>query len=133
VSQENVELVQKAYRAINDADDEALLRLATSDIELDVAGLVLDQGTFHGSEGTRAYVEGLREVWGESVRSHPEHFTEHGDRVLVMARTSARGRTSGAAVDARVAHVWTIRDGKIARFQTFRTREEALEAVGLRE
>jgi ketosteroid isomerase-like protein len=67
------------------------------------------------------------------VRSHPEQITEHGDRVLVIARTSAKGETSGVATDARVAHVWTIRGGKITRLQTFRTRDEALEAVGLRE
>jgi ketosteroid isomerase-like protein len=60
-------------------------------------------------------------------------LTEHGDRVVVMALTSAKGTTSGAATEARVAHVWTIRGGKIARLQTFRNPDEALEAVGLRE
>jgi uncharacterized protein len=132
MSRENVEVVQAAYRAINDADEEAFVRLAASDFELE-SHLLLDQGTFHGHEGARAYAEALREAWGETLRSYPEDLTEHGDRVVVMALTSAKGTTSGAATEARVAHVWTIRGGKIARLQTFRNPDEALEAVGLRE
>jgi ketosteroid isomerase-like protein len=63
----------------------------------------------------------------------PRSFAEHGDCVAVMARTSAKGKTSGAAIDMEVAHLWTIGGGRIARFQTFASHAEALEAVGLRE
>jgi uncharacterized protein len=133
MSQENVEIVQQAYRAINDGDVEAGLKLAASDIEIEVSGLFLDQGTFRGPEGLRAYTENLRKVWGDSLRSHPEEFIEHEDRVVVMTRTSATGQTSGATIDALLAHVWTIRGGKIVRFETFASRDEALEAAGLRE
>jgi uncharacterized protein len=133
MSQGNVEIVQQAYRAINDGDVEAGLKLAASDIEIEVSGLFLDQGTFRGPEGLRAYTENLRKVWGDSLRSHPEEFIEHEDRVVVMTRTSATGQTSGATIDALLAHVWTIRGGKIVRFETFASRDEALEAAGLRE
>src|SRR6476661_153429 len=133
MSQENVEIVQAAYRALNNADYDAGLRLCASDVEFEASGVMLDQGTYRGHDGFRAYQASLREVWGDSLRSHPENFAEHGDCVLVMARTSAKGNASGAAMDMDVAHVWTIRAGKIARFQTFASRAEALEALGLRE
>jgi ketosteroid isomerase-like protein len=58
---------------------------------------------------------------------------EHGDSVVVMAHSLAEGRTSGVATDVRVSHVWTVRAGKVARFQTFASHAEALEAVGLSE
>jgi ketosteroid isomerase-like protein len=132
MSRENVEIVQAAYRAINEADEETFVKLSADDVVLET-GLLLDQGTFHGPEGVRAYAQALRDVWGDTVRSYPEEITEHGDHVLVMARTSARGRASGAATDARIAHLWTLRAGKIDLCRTFRTREEALGAVGLRE
>ena len=133
MSQENVEVVKEAYRAINDRDDEAMLRLAASDVEIEASGLMLDQGTYRGHDGLRAYAESLRKVWGDSLRTHPEEFVEHGDWVMVMSRTSATGLTSGATVDALVAHVWTIRSGKIVRFGTFADRKTALEAAGLSE
>jgi hypothetical protein len=45
----------------------------------------------------------------------------------------ARGKTSGAEVDMRRGQVLTLRDGKVVRWRLFRTKEEALEAVGLSE
>jgi len=134
VSQENVQIVRTAYQAINDADDEALLDLCTSDVEVEASGLMLDQArTFRGHEGAREYAASLREVWGDTLRSSPERFVEHGDSVVVMAHSSATASASGVAIDARFTHVWTIRAGKVARFQTFASQAQALEAVGLRE
>jgi ketosteroid isomerase-like protein len=126
--------VRAAYRAINSGDEERLLGLTASEIEIQASsGVLLDQGTYRGHEGVVAYGQNLREVWGNSLRVHVEDLIEHRDHVVVTARTSARGESSGAEVDSPVAHVWTIQAGKIVRFQTFARREEALEAVGLSE
>jgi ketosteroid isomerase-like protein len=133
MSQENVQIVQAAYRAVNSGDTERLLGLAASDIEIQASGLMLDQGTYRGHEGAMAYGENLREVWGDSLHIHVEDFIEQGDHVVVLARTSARGKSSGAELDMPVAHVWTIRAGKIVRFQAFASRPDALEAAGLSE
>jgi ketosteroid isomerase-like protein len=133
MSRENVEIVRAAYRAFNSGDAERLLGLVASDIEIQASGLMLDQGTYEGHEGVVAYRENLREVWGDSLHIHVEDFIEEGDNVVVMARTSARGKSSGAEVDIPLAHVWTIRAGKIIRFQPFANREEALETLGLSE
>ena len=38
---------------------------------------------------------------------------------------------SGALVDTKGAHVWTLRDGKAIRLVIFATRERALAEVGL--
>ena len=133
MSQENVEVVKQAYRAINEGDFEAAVKLAASDIEIKASGLMLDQGTYRGHDGIRAYNESLRKVWGDSLRSHPEEFIEHEDRVVVMSRSIATGQTSGVTIDALVAHVWTIRGGKVVQFETFGSRQEALEAAGLSE
>jgi ketosteroid isomerase-like protein len=48
-------------------------------------------------------------------------------------RIRARGRSSGAVVERREWHVWTLRDGKLWRLRIYVTEAEALEAVGLSE
>src|SRR2546423_383654 len=106
MSQENVEIVRGAYRALNNGDEEALLDLAATDIEIEASGLMLDQGTFRGHEGVVAYIEILREVWADSLRVQVEDVIEQRGRVLVMVRTTAKGKGSGAEVDAALAHVW---------------------------
>jgi ketosteroid isomerase-like protein len=64
----------------------------------------------------------------------PDDFIEApGDRVLVLARHGGTGRGSGVRVDAPVAHVFTLRDGKVIEWRAYLDRAEALEAVGLSE
>ena len=133
MSQENVEIVKAAYEAVNSGDEERLLALAASDIEIQASGVMLDQGTYRGHEGAVAYRESLREAWGDSLHIQPVDFTAQRDHVVVTGRTSGTGKSSGAEVDIPVAHAWTIRAGEIVRFQTFRSHAEALEAVGLSE
>jgi ketosteroid isomerase-like protein len=43
----------------------------------------------------------------------------------------SRSGASGLAVERETAHVWTIRDGRLASIQIYRDRDEALKAVGL--
>jgi ketosteroid isomerase-like protein len=126
MSRENVEIVKQAYRALNDGDEEAGLKLAATDIEIEASGLMLDQGTYRGHEGVRAYNESLRKVWGDSLHSHPEEFIEHQDRVVVMSRHGADQRGDDrcsrrprlddpSREDRPVRDVWEPRGGPRSR------------------
>jgi hypothetical protein len=55
------------------------------------------------------------------------------DRVLLETLSTARGGASGAETELRAWNVFWFADGKIARRQgPFGTRDEALEAAGIR-
>ena len=56
-----------------------------------------------------------------------------GDDVVAFVRYRGRGTESGVEVEASMANVWTIRDGKAIRLRQFLDRGKALEAVGLSE
>jgi ketosteroid isomerase-like protein len=56
-----------------------------------------------------------------------------GDRVVVLATYTARGRSSGAQRQNEDGYVWTLRDGKAVSFEWFRNQADALKAAGLRE
>ncbi|MEX2252662.1 MAG: nuclear transport factor 2 family protein [Thermoleophilaceae bacterium] len=88
----------------------------------------------YGHEGVRRYMEILFEAL-DDYRMAPEEFIEVGeDQVLVFSREGGRGKESGAEVETHpTAHLWTIRDGKAVRMQSYWERADALEAVGLRE
>jgi ketosteroid isomerase-like protein len=55
------------------------------------------------------------------------------DRVLLLGRVVGRGRGSGAAVHAELGQVFTFRDGLLVSYRGYLDREEALQAVRLRE
>jgi hypothetical protein len=68
-------------------------------------------------------------------RMVPEEFIDAGgEQVLVLAREGGRGKGSGIAVQTNpTGHLWTIRDGRPARLESYWERANALLAVGLEE
>lgn len=50
---------------------------------------------------------------------------------LALLRHVGRGKGSGAELELRDAHVWTVRDGLAVRWRTYLDRAEALRDVGL--
>ena len=91
-------------------------------------------GPYVGHDGVRRYLKQLFEVF-EDYRMVPEEFIDAGgDQVLVFSREGGRGRGSGAEVQTNpTAHLWTLREGKVVRMDSYWDRSDALEAVGLRE
>jgi hypothetical protein len=65
----------------------------------------------------------------------PEEFRDLGhDRVLALGSWRARGRGGEALLDIpQAAWLIQLRNGKVARLQTFTERRKALEAAGLSE
>ena len=53
--------------------------------------------------------------------------------MIASTRIWGAGQSSGVEVQMHVQLVVTFREGKVARRQVFQTRQQALEAVGLRE
>ena len=68
----------------------------------------------------------------ETFEVRLNRIIDAGDRVVALTHIQARGRASGAAVDALTGGIFTLRDGKIVRYVLTGARE-ALEAVGLGE
>jgi ketosteroid isomerase-like protein len=56
-----------------------------------------------------------------------------GDEVVAVLKFGGRAKLSGVETDLTYAALYTIRDGKIARGREYWTRDQALEAAGLRE
>jgi len=54
-----------------------------------------------------------------------------GDTVLVEARYTGTAKATGKAIDAQVAHVWDLRDGKVVRFQQYTDTWQFAQATGV--
>ena len=134
MSQENVEIVRMAF-APWERGDYSSVEWAHPDIEFVVADGP-DPGSWTG-------LAGLAEGWArwlnpwEECRIEAEEYRElDGDRVLVFAQLSGRGKTSGLDVGqlhSRGANVFHLRGGRVTRIVTYWDRERALEAVGFSE
>ncbi len=129
MSQEDHETLRLGYEAYDRGDWDGLLRAMHPDIEWKT---VRTGGPYRGHDEVRRFLEDMREPF-EEVMVEPDEWFDHGDQIVVFLRIRARPRGSDAVAENRVGHLWTMRDGKAIRCETFPRREEALEAAGLSE
>ena len=126
----NLEVVRSMLAAYSAGDTEAVLATAAEDVELRPAVVGGPEGAvYRGREGIRAFFEDIDAAW-EQFAIEPEEFRELGDTVVVLGRSRLVAR-DGMELEASVGWVYELRRGKIARFDSFLSRPEALEAAGL--
>jgi ketosteroid isomerase-like protein len=53
----------------------------------------------------------------DAFNVEPEQVFERDDKLIAVVHQSGRGRASGVQVDARLAHVWTVKDGRAIRWE----------------
>jgi len=141
MSQENVEIVRRAYESFNrwaaHPEEDPLANpevesLFHPEIAFHTYPNAPEAGVYRGRDAVIAYNQRLFEQF-ESVRIELDDVLPAGDRVVVMSRQHAVPRGGQAATVVQVVELWSIRDGLLAERETFPTREDALEAVGLGE
>ncbi|MFL5907626.1 MAG: nuclear transport factor 2 family protein, partial [Solirubrobacterales bacterium] len=89
-------------------------------------------GPHFGRQAIQRRIQEQREPFEELI-VQPEDYFESGDKVVAIITTRGKPRGASAEIEARVGHLWTIRDGKVVSVRLFPKREQALEAAGLPE
>lgn len=130
MSELNLELVRRIYEVLDGDDVEALIELCAPDVEFVNPDDAIEPGTRRGHDGVRQYFATFYESF-ERWEARPLRTVAIGDRVVVEIAATMHGRGTGLSMDTGIGHIWTIRDGKIARWQWFREPEQAFRAAGL--
>jgi ketosteroid isomerase-like protein len=134
MSQENVEVVRRATAAFNSGDADASIEVWALDAELrDLANAPDQASVVKGRDAIQAVIKLWTAAFDE-FRADVEEYIDHGDFVICAARWHGQGKASGASIDLHQFDLYELRQGQIVKGTLgFRTREEALEAAGLRE
>ena len=137
MSQENVENL-RAFLETRDLD--AWRRGEEMDMWLLDPDVIYEDTNLpdHADEAYRGH-EGVRRATGrwlepfEDLTIELEEIVGTGERLISVHRVSAKARHTGIGFTGPLAYQWTFRDGKVIYFRSYRDRNEALEAAGLRE
>lgn len=128
---ENIAIIREGLEALNSGDEQRMLAFVDPEFETVVPPqLSAEPDTYRGHEGVRRYFRLFDEVM-EGVHFEAERLWEAGEHVVALVRLTARGRQTGFRVEQRIAQVWTVRDGRALRAQTFPELAEAFAAAGL--
>jgi ketosteroid isomerase-like protein len=114
----NKEIIEAAYASVSKGDVPALLAVMDPKIEwTEAEGWPLYDGTFVGHQ---AIVDGvfmrLGEI-GDNFAVNATQFVAEDDTVVALGTYSWNRQGSGEPAEVKIAHVWTLADGKITRFQ----------------
>jgi ketosteroid isomerase-like protein len=132
MSQENVEIVRRSYKAIASGDYEKAARALHADAEWHNTSVYPGPRTIRGADGIRDFLEDMFDTYvglGMTI----ERVASADDVVVIQLHGWGHGKTSGAPVDVRWAHAIRLQEGKMIRVQTFGRYSSALEAAGLSE
>ena len=128
MASEDVAVLTRAYEALNSGNTAAALDALDEQAEWHEHSSLPEAGSYRGRAAIGAFLGSFLESW-EEFRQETEECVDAGDRVAIMLHSFARGKGSGIAVEMRYAHVWTMRDGKGVRVDTYESADEALGAL----
>jgi ketosteroid isomerase-like protein len=124
VSRESFQVVEGLIDAWNRRDLDAALERMHPACEVRPAE---STETLHGHDGVAAAFRDWFDAF-EDFKMDVEDVSAHNDRVLVTMRQHARGKGSGLRIVERFYQLFTLRDGKVFRFEEFSEEAEALKA-----
>ena len=112
----NTEVVQQGYEAFGRGDIPALLEFVADDVEWIQQGpsAIPFTGTRHGHEGVAEYFS-LLDVNLDFEQFEPREFVAQDDTVVVLGFERSVMKSTGRPLENEWAHVYTLRDGKIAK------------------
>ena len=111
------ETIRAFYDRLAAGDALGALRLMAPDIEWTTMWHYRIEG-----RGPAAVAEGLfKPLMAEwaSFSLVPTEFIAQGETVVSLGDFAGVHRATGKAAEARYAHVWTVKDGEIARFRQY--------------
>jgi ketosteroid isomerase-like protein len=124
MAQENLEIVRQNYEQLS-ATGTPLFDSLDSEVEFEFAWM---EGC-----GADAWVRAIA-LWKDTFDSWEielRELVEAGpDQVVAIVRDRARPKGSTARIDNEFAHLWTLLDGRVVRFEAFLTKADALKAAG---
>lgn len=118
--EDNTNLVRQAYGNFQRGDIPGVLGLLSDDIEWitpETEELPF-ASAYHGVEEVGRFFSTLDDAQ-EVLQFEPTEFVAQNDKVVALGHYAWRVKATGRDFQSDFAHVFTMRDGKIARFQEY--------------
>ncbi len=131
MSNENVDLIRRAYEAYSRGDVATMLQLVDPDLEwtfLDPSVADPEPQVCRGRHELEIALERQAE---RGLKAELEEVAARGDRVMVVVRTPGADAFRVRKANDRNYAVFTVREGKIVALPDCRDRDEAPELAGI--
>ena len=126
----NLEIVKSTYEGKNSEENgRNLANYAAPDIVWTEAKGFPYGGTYTGIEAVGQNVFNKLATEWINYKFTPEGYVADGDKVVAFGTYSGINRQTGKPFEARVAHLWKLKEGKIISFEQFVDSQTVNEAL----
>ena len=131
MSKENVETVRGAYEAHSKRDVAAAMSVLAPDVEWHQAEnfIYADHSPYVGPQAMLGGLFARFMAEWDDFTTVANELLDAGDKVIGLGYYSGTYKKTGKAVHAQFAHVWTMRDGKVVRFDQYTDTAQFAQAV----
>lgn len=129
IEDENTEIIRDCYERYKAGDISGLMEHLDEDIDLTVPEIenVPYGGIWHGRAAVEKFFE-IVESSQEITDYEPREYIAHGDRVVVLGRSTSTVRATGRHYSTEWVHVHTMKNRMITSFAEFFDTAAALRA-----
>lgn len=127
--QSGIDVVQELYRVAFTDQEETIAQLVTPDMVWEIL-----EGFPHGG-----IYAGIPAIFGQFLpklradfrdwKAQPEEFLDAGDTIVALGHYSGTLQTNGVHIVAPFCHLWTLKNGKIARLRQFADTAKFFQAM----
>ena len=131
MSQENIKIVKDIYKSFEQRDIPAVLNLFDPSIEWIAAenSPAAVGSPYHGRDEVREGVFMRIAAGFEGFTIKVDELLDAGDKIVMLGYYLGTRKATGKYFKAQVAHIWTIADGKAAKFQQYTDTYQMAEIV----
>jgi ketosteroid isomerase-like protein len=138
MSQENVEVVRRAFDALASASYDPrrvadFFKFVDPEVEYDISRTNPETAVYRGRDGVSKALQQWLDTWDDYEAEAQEFIDAGPDRVVTVIRERGKLKGSDAWVEHTRGAVWAVRDHRIVRYEEHQDRSRALQAAGLEE
>jgi hypothetical protein len=127
--QANERMIRSVYEAFGRGDVPAILGMLADDVDWYDPGPpeVTHAGRYRGRDDVGRFFSKVGESLDIEAFQQTE-FIAKGDRVIVLGSIRAKVKQTGLVYDSEFAMSWTLRDGRITKWQVYEDTARELAA-----
>jgi uncharacterized protein len=124
---ESAKLTASIYEAFERGDVQALSVLFDPRVQVRQSPLLPWGGVYQGYLGIIKFVSKLLEHVESRVAV--DEYMESGEQVVVIGHTRGHVRATGKEFSVRFVHIWSLKDGRVVRYEPYIDTAKMLEAL----
>jgi ketosteroid isomerase-like protein len=127
MSKEDVAFVKNAYDAFNRDDIQAVFGALDPAVQFYQSEEVPWGGRYQGHMEVGAFLQKLTSANESKFKA--DQSVDSGDQVVALGYTRGIARAPGKEFEVPAVHVWTLKNGKVLRFDAYIDNPRMIAAV----